>query len=215
MGWWGGVGWWVCGPWDFSVSPRHLFGFLGFGAKGLGPGLDNNLFKSYFFTELCDWCSQGGNSQYHADVQDTKTARIVLSTNSILLRYIILTIPQVTGSIGVLTTQQRTEGISKLAMINIFRFDISSSLLLSVVLWYCKIQFFLPICMDYYDLQIQSRVHIQSLKILRKEIMIVLSASGSFKLWFWILKFWNDDNKNKTKFVKSSIVALLQSSFLG
>ena len=27
---------------DFSVSPRPLgFGFWGFGAKGLGPGLDN------------------------------------------------------------------------------------------------------------------------------------------------------------------------------
>ena len=37
------VGWWVGGGlWDFSVSPRPLgFGFLGFGAKGLGPGLDN------------------------------------------------------------------------------------------------------------------------------------------------------------------------------
>ena len=29
---------------QFSVSPRPLgFGFLGFGAKGLGPGLDNFL----------------------------------------------------------------------------------------------------------------------------------------------------------------------------
>ena len=28
----------------FSVSPRPLgFGFLGFGAKGLGPGLDNRV----------------------------------------------------------------------------------------------------------------------------------------------------------------------------
>ena len=28
----------------FSVSPRPLgFGFLGFGAKGLGPGLDKNM----------------------------------------------------------------------------------------------------------------------------------------------------------------------------
>ena len=31
------------GLWDFSVSPRPLgFGFWGFGAKGLGPGLDKN-----------------------------------------------------------------------------------------------------------------------------------------------------------------------------
>ena len=36
-----GVGW-GGGPWDFIVSPSSLgFGFLGFGAKGLGPGLDN------------------------------------------------------------------------------------------------------------------------------------------------------------------------------
>ena len=42
---WGGVGWWVDVPWDFSVSPRPLgFGFLDFGAKGLGPGLDNTYF---------------------------------------------------------------------------------------------------------------------------------------------------------------------------
>ena len=33
---------WGGGPWDFSVSPRPFgFGFLGFGAKGLGPGFDN------------------------------------------------------------------------------------------------------------------------------------------------------------------------------
>ena len=32
----------VGGLQHFSVSPRPLsFGFLGFGAKGLGPGLDN------------------------------------------------------------------------------------------------------------------------------------------------------------------------------
>ena len=42
---WGGGG----GPLDFSVSPRPLFGFLGFGAKGLGPGLDNNVNKSSYF----------------------------------------------------------------------------------------------------------------------------------------------------------------------
>ena len=30
------------GPWDFSVSPRPLFGFLGLGLRGLGPGLDKN-----------------------------------------------------------------------------------------------------------------------------------------------------------------------------
>ena len=36
-------GWWVGGGLEqFSVSPRPFgFGFLGFGAKGLGPGLDN------------------------------------------------------------------------------------------------------------------------------------------------------------------------------
>ena len=34
----------------FSVSPRPLdFGFLGFGAKGLGPGLDN-FFSSKKFS---------------------------------------------------------------------------------------------------------------------------------------------------------------------
>ena len=41
VGWW----WWVGGGLEhFSVSPRPLgFGFWtkGFGAKGLGPGLDN------------------------------------------------------------------------------------------------------------------------------------------------------------------------------
>ena len=32
------------GPQHLSVSPRPLgFGLLSFGAKGLGPGLDNNL----------------------------------------------------------------------------------------------------------------------------------------------------------------------------
>ena len=37
--------WWVGGGLQhFSVSPRPLgFGFLGLGAKGLGPGLDNNV----------------------------------------------------------------------------------------------------------------------------------------------------------------------------
>ena len=38
--------------------------------------------------------------------------------------------PQVTGSIGGGITQQKTEETNKLAMINIFKFDISSSLLL-------------------------------------------------------------------------------------
>ena len=43
VGWGGGGG----GLWDFSVSPRPLgFGFWGFGAKGLGPGLDNNTFSN-------------------------------------------------------------------------------------------------------------------------------------------------------------------------
>ena len=42
-------GWWVVGGGglqDFSVSPRPLafwFGSKGFGAEGLGPGLDNNV----------------------------------------------------------------------------------------------------------------------------------------------------------------------------
>ena len=36
------MGWVVGGLQHFSVSPRPLaFGFLGFGSKGLGPGLDN------------------------------------------------------------------------------------------------------------------------------------------------------------------------------
>ena len=39
------MGWWVGGGLqNFSVSPRPLgfgFGTKGFGAKGLGPGLDN------------------------------------------------------------------------------------------------------------------------------------------------------------------------------
>ena len=59
-------GWWVVvvggGLEQFSVSPRPLgfgFGTKGFGAKGLGPGLDNFDFtglslatKSLFFLEV-------------------------------------------------------------------------------------------------------------------------------------------------------------------
>ena len=43
MGWWWWW-WWVGGLEHFSVSPRPLgfgFGTKGFGAEGLGPGLDN------------------------------------------------------------------------------------------------------------------------------------------------------------------------------
>ena len=40
--WWRASGYVVGGLQHFSVSSRPLgFGFLGFGAKGLGPGLDN------------------------------------------------------------------------------------------------------------------------------------------------------------------------------
>ena len=59
MGWVVGGGWWVGGGGgggleQFSVSPRPLgfgFGTKGFGAKGLGPGLDNSsfLYKSMIF----------------------------------------------------------------------------------------------------------------------------------------------------------------------
>ena len=38
-GWWGGVVWWVAH--EILVSAQGPL-FLGFGAKGLGPGLDNN-----------------------------------------------------------------------------------------------------------------------------------------------------------------------------
>ena len=44
MGWVVVVGGWVGGLEQFSVSPRPLgfwFGTKGFGAEGLGPGLDN------------------------------------------------------------------------------------------------------------------------------------------------------------------------------
>ena len=58
-GWGGGVGW-GGGPWDFSVSPRPLgfgfwiWGFRGFGAKGLRPGLDNLvMILSVCFLGLC------------------------------------------------------------------------------------------------------------------------------------------------------------------
>ena len=46
-GWWVVVGGGGGGLQDFSVSPRPLgfwFGSKGFGAKGLGPGLDNFTF---------------------------------------------------------------------------------------------------------------------------------------------------------------------------
>ena len=58
MGW--GVVGWGGGPWDFSVSPRPLgcgfwiWGFRGFGAKGLRPGLDNLvMILSVCFLGLC------------------------------------------------------------------------------------------------------------------------------------------------------------------
>ena len=43
MWWWAG-GYVVGGVQHFSVTPRPVgFGFLGLGAKGLGPGLDKNF----------------------------------------------------------------------------------------------------------------------------------------------------------------------------
>ena len=49
----------VGGPEQFSVSPRFLgfgFGTKGFGAKGLGPGLDNRrkgVIYHFLITMLC------------------------------------------------------------------------------------------------------------------------------------------------------------------
>ena len=40
----------VGGLQDFSVSPRPL-GFGGFWLRGLGPGLDNNMFESNMIKE--------------------------------------------------------------------------------------------------------------------------------------------------------------------
>ena len=47
------MGWVVGGLQHFSVSPRPFaFGFLGFGSKGLGPGLGGTFEKKQYFSPL-------------------------------------------------------------------------------------------------------------------------------------------------------------------
>ena len=55
------------GPWDFSVSPRPLgFGFLGFGANGLGPGLDNLSISRSIDTTFCvEYLGSGSRPSDH------------------------------------------------------------------------------------------------------------------------------------------------------